>query len=252
MKLADGYLILERPNATVRLIVVHHAGGSAMSYLPLARQLPESCEPCLIDLPGRGTQDALPPAADFRTAIDQTMPAMAALVDRPVIVVGHSLGALVAHSLVAALPASQRANVQTVVVSAFPSPQDTARVATHPDAPARSRDSMLGELRDRGGCPAEVFDDPEWLDGTIALLGKDLHLADTYRPPPAIVDAGYHVWYGRDDRHLATEELAGWAAVTSRPLTTREFRGGHFYLTEGSRPALALADLIALTDQGGG
>ncbi|TCO59531.1 thioesterase II family protein [Actinocrispum wychmicini] len=247
MKLADGYVLVERPNATLRVAVLHHAGGSALSYLPLAQRLPVSCEPCLLDLPGRGSLDTLPPAPDFATAIEQTLPTMTAIVDRPTVVVGHSLGALVAHSLVASLPTPQRTQVKAVVVSAFQSPQDAAQAATHPGSPfqVRTRESVLGDLRELGGTPAEIFDDPEWLAETITLFGLDLHLVDTYHPPPAPVDADYHVWFGHDDSRLATEKLAGWAAATTKPVVTREFRGGHFYLTEVEQAANALAGLVS-------
>lgn len=236
MRTGDGYAVLERPDAGLQVLVFHHAGGSAMSYVPLARQLPAGCEPYLFDLPGRGTRVAEPPARDFADAVDRLLPSVTAVVDRPAVLIGHSLGALLAHSVAAELR-----NVKAVVVSAFPSPKDTTRAATHPAEPfqVRSRSALLGELRDRGGCPPEVFDDPELLEMTVTLMGHDLHLADTYRPPARPSDAEYHVWYGRDDEHLAQDELQRWNG------TPREFRGGHFYLVQTEQAAVALAELVS-------
>jgi surfactin synthase thioesterase subunit len=127
------------------------------------------------------------------------------------------------------------------VVSAFPAPEDTARTAAHPAEPfqVRSRTQLLGELRDRGGCPPEVFDDPDLLEMTVTLMGHDLHLADTYRLPAGTSDAEYHVWYGRDDKHLTPDELQRWNG------TRREFRGGHFYLLQTEQAAVALHDLVS-------
>nr|AKA59442.1 thioesterase [uncultured bacterium AR_412] len=250
MRIGDGHVVLERPDATLRVLVFHHAGGSAMSYVPLAQRLPDGCEPFLFDLPGRGIRASEPPAADFDTAIDQLLPVVAAAADRPTVLVGHSLGALLAHSFAARLPPSR---VKAVVVSAFPSPEDTALAASHPAEPfqVRTRSQLLSELRDRGGCPPEVFDDPELLDLTITLMGHDLHLADTYRPPQAGNHADYHVWYGRDDEHVTLEELNRWASATSGPLDVREFRGGHFYLLQGEQAGNALRELVAANCNGG-
>lgn len=248
MRLAGSHLVLERPGATQRVLLFHHAGGSAMSYLPLAQQLPPWCEPCLFELPGRGMRAAEPPAPDFLTTVERLLPDVDSVIDRPVVVIGHSLGAILAHSLVASLPPQRRALVRAVVVSAFASPADAARAASHPDAPfqVRSRDELLAELRDRGGCPPDVFDDPELRELAVTVLGHDLHLADTYVPPePVAIDAGYEVWFGRDDRHVMLEELRRWAAATARPPRLRDFRGGHFYLSQEPEPAEALGELVA-------
>lgn len=246
MRLVDSHLVVERPHATLRVLVIHHAGGSAMSYLPLAQGLPGSCEPCLFELPGRGMRAAETPAPNYRAAVADLTPQVAAAIDRPVLVVGHSLGAILAHGVVSALPPARRDLVRAVVVSGFASPTDTARAARHPAAPfvVRSRNDLLAELRDRGGCPPDVFADPDLLELTVTVLGHDLHLADTYLPsPPADLDAAYHVWYGRDDRTLTEDELRRWAADTPHPPVLRAFRGGHFYLSQRPEPALALADL---------
>lgn len=249
MKLDDGHVLLDREDAPLRVLMFHHAGGSAMSFLPLARRLPPECEPVLFELPGRGLRQTEPPAKDFARAVDRLLPEVAAMVDRPTLVVGHSLGALIAHSVVAGLPRPEREHVRAVVVSAFPSPPDAARAATQPAEPfqVRDRDGLLAELRIWGGCAPEVFEDADLLDFAITLMGHDLHLADTYRPPCGDVDiaADYHVWFGRDDDHLVRDELRGWATVTRRPPSVREFRGGHFYLTEGDQAAAALGGLVA-------
>ncbi|MEO6703806.1 MAG: alpha/beta fold hydrolase [Jatrophihabitantaceae bacterium] len=246
MKIADGYLALERPDARLRVLMFHHAGGSAMSYLPIARQLPDGCEPLLFELPGRGLRSSEPLVPDFTAAVAELLPKVIGVIDRPVLIFGHSLGAILAHSLVAGLPADQRALVRTVVVSAYSSPADAALRAPHPAKPfqVRTWDGLVAELRVRDGSPAELFDDPELLELTVNLLGHDLHLADTYRPPaPIEINAEYQVWRGREDPRPTTAQLAGWAEVSRPAPTFREFAGGHFYLLQSPQAGRALAEL---------
>lgn len=242
MKLNGSHVLVPRPDASVRLLVFHHAGGSAMSYLPLARALP--CETVLFELTGRGMRPDIAPPADFRAAVSDLLPAVASVIDRPTVVLGHSLGALLAHSLVGSLPADLQALVRTVVVSAFTSPVDQlGRVSP---SLVRSRASLLEELRGRGGCPPEVFEDAELLERAVALLGHDLHLADTYvEAPPVSAEIDYHVWYGRQDAYLEVDELERWAESTPRPPAVRGFRGGHFYLDQNPEPVGLLRSLVS-------
>jgi surfactin synthase thioesterase subunit len=227
MKFNDTHLVVERPDATLRLLMFHHAGGSAMSYLPIAQTLPPECEPVLFELPGRNMRPNSPPPPNFSAALEDLLPAVTAAVDRPTVVFGHSLGALLANSLVSHLP--EPGLVRTVVVSAFPSPTDA--LAEADPSIHRSRAQLLEELRTRGGCPPELFDDADLLEQAITLLGHDLHLADTYvAAPPLHGDVDYHVWYGRQDQYLSVAALERWERSTPRPPVLRGFRGGHFYL----------------------
>jgi len=247
MKVLGSHLMLARPGAALRVLFFHHAGGSAMSYLPLARDLPATCEPLMFELPGRGLRHAEAPAADYPAAVDALSEDVAAAIDRPTVLFGHSLGAIIAHGLVCALPPDKQALVRAVVVSAFTAPHHAARAATHPEEPfvVRSREDLLGELAGRGGCDPELFAEPDLVALAVDLLGADLHLADTYvEPPPPVGDIDYHVWHGRDDAYVDEDTLADWGRSTPKPPAARDFRGGHFYLDSTPEVRVALRELL--------
>ncbi|MBX7549170.1 thioesterase II family protein [Streptomyces sp. NPDC055966] len=233
--------------ALTRLLAFHHAGGSATAYLPFVRGLRAETESLLFGLPGRDEgEEALRPT-DFEDAVDRLAPDFRAAVDRPCVVFGHSLGGLLAHRLVGTLPDDRRALVRTVVVSASASPRHAAAAATMPAAPfvSRTRASVLEDLRRFGGCPPELFEDPELVAHFVDVLGHDLHLADTYTPGGGDHrGVPYQVWYGTEDETSATDALSDWADCGPDPVVVRGFPGGHFYLFERPDAGSALQELL--------
>ncbi|PKV84109.1 thioesterase II family protein [Streptomyces sp. TLI_146] len=234
-------------DASTRLLAFHHAGGSATAYLPFVRGLSDETESLLFQLPGRdeGEEDLRP--ADFEDAVERLARDFHAAVDRPCVVFGHSLGGLLAHRLVGTLPEDRRALVRTVVVSASASPRRAADAATTPAAPfvSRTRASVLDDLRRFGGCPPELFEDPELVEHFVDVLGHDLHLADTYTPGGGDHrGVPYEVWYGTEDETTAPDGLSDWADCGPDPVVVRGFPGGHFYLFERPDAGSALRELL--------
>ncbi|MEU6125563.1 thioesterase domain-containing protein [Streptomyces sp. NPDC047123] len=241
------FLRVGDPGAPVRLLAFHHAGGSAAAYLPFVQSLRPGHEALLFELPGRDEGEAGLRARDFEDAVRRLTADFRSAVDRPCVVFAHSMGALFAHRLVGELPADQRGLVRTVVVSAARSPRSAAGLATRPAAPfvARTRASVLADLRRFGGCPPEFFDEPQIVEHFVDVLGHDLHLADTYRTADGCFDGvPFEVWHGTEDDTLTPDDLRGWSDCGPADVTVRGFPGGHFYLSEGRAAGLALQELL--------
>ncbi len=77
------------------LLLVHGLGGSAANWLALAPLLLPGRRLIVPDLPGHGGSDPLPAAASLTAYADS----LAALLDGPAAVVGHSLGGAIALRL---------------------------------------------------------------------------------------------------------------------------------------------------------
>src|SRR6476646_7194850 len=77
------------------LLLVHGLGGSAANWLTLAPLLLPGRRVVVPELPGHGGSDPLPAAAGLSAYAD----ALAALLDGPSGVVGHSLGGAIALRL---------------------------------------------------------------------------------------------------------------------------------------------------------
>src|SRR5262245_15104907 len=91
---------ISRPDAALRLFVVPHSGGSPGEYVRWADQLPEM-DVAGIQLPGRGGRLSEQPL----TSMDEVVTAVIENVHfaAPFILVGHSLGGLVAYEVALAL-----------------------------------------------------------------------------------------------------------------------------------------------------
>ncbi|MDX3225292.1 thioesterase II family protein [Streptomyces sp. ME19-01-6] len=239
------HLVLGAADAPRRAVLLHYAGGSATSMLPLARALPDTCAVVLLEL-----HDRTNPANTFAEAVARLRPGFEELLDRPTVVFGHSMGALMAHALVETLPNDRRRRVTALVLSGSRSPATTRELATFPPAAftTRSRAELTHDMDRYGGCPPEVFTQPRLLDLAVTALGHDMQLIDTY-PGQAghggrHTDAAYHVWYGADDDEASAHEARLWAQDLPRSPNLRAFPGGHFYLLEHAEAGHALRRLV--------
>ncbi|MGO4754155.1 thioesterase II family protein, partial [Streptomyces sp. 2MCAF27] len=114
VRTVDGHLLIGDPRSPLRVLFFHYAGATALSMLPLARALPPGCAAVAFELDGRGELTDAPPVRSFDDAVKRLRPAFRSWLDRPAVVVGHGLGALLAHALVSARPGERRGHIRDV------------------------------------------------------------------------------------------------------------------------------------------
>lgn len=112
---AGGIVYLERPGPGPTLICLHGIGSNARSFVPLLETLPKTYRLLAWNAPGYSGSDALqelwPFAEDYAQAVASWLDAIGA---GPVMVLGHSLGTLVATAFARAEPG----RVQRLVLAA--------------------------------------------------------------------------------------------------------------------------------------
>src|SRR5262249_4359254 len=93
---AGRWLINEGPRAApgVRLFCVPFAGGGCVVYRSWARFIDPEVEVVAIEPPGRLGRITETPIADMKKFVEQLVPEMEELLDRPFVFFGHCLGAL--------------------------------------------------------------------------------------------------------------------------------------------------------------
>ncbi|MFD9725377.1 thioesterase II family protein [Streptomyces sp. NPDC059072] len=210
---------------------LHHAGGSAAGYMPLAQAFPPGWRLRAIDLPGRGAASHQPHCRDAAEAVELLKPAILAEVTGPYAVFGHSMGALIGYELVREL---ERAGLPPVWlgVSAMPAPKlACARFSERRDL--WSAEQLIGFMRKLGGTPEELLTDPDTADWMVGILRGDLHLVDTYEyaeGPPVTVPMS--VFMGVEDELSTPELIDDWQSYCTRPVRFHYLPGDHFYLFE--------------------
>ncbi|MEV5976637.1 alpha/beta fold hydrolase [Streptomyces sp. NPDC052114] len=216
----------------VRLVVVHHAGGSAAAYHPLTRHLPKDWELLLLDLPGRGKRHTEAPLEDMAALAASTADAVAPWATGPPLALfGHSLGALVAAEAARRLEERGPAPVW-VGVSGRPAPGTRGGGAElHPAMPD---DRLMSGLRAMGGIPARIDEVPGFRDRFLRLVRADLRALVSYRPAPGRrrLAAPMTAMSATSDPLAPLAELGAWARETTGELRRRVFPGGHFHFLD--------------------
>jgi surfactin synthase thioesterase subunit len=230
----------------VRLILLHHAGGSHGVYRGWIRDLPGRYDMCLVEAPGRGRLGRLPAKRRMPELIDHLLDDLAPWLNRPVAVWGHSMGGLVGYELVRAMRDRGLPLPVWLGISGHPCPENAEFDHAYRLPSGRFRD-LLGRL---GGVPEPILADPELWAVFEPLLRADLELIQTWRPTPdtAPLPVPISVFAGDHDAVAGPEQMRGWASRTTEFLGLRTFPGGHFYLREQQAPLVGriVADVRAV------
>ncbi|MGK5628339.1 thioesterase II family protein [Streptomyces sp. URMC 123] len=238
--LCDLWLRRYRPCAApaVRLACFPHAGGSATSFLPFVRALPEEVEVLAVQYPGRQDRRSEPLIDTVDGLVEPLAEVLRAHADRPLVLFGHSMGATVAYEVARVLQ-RQGAGPAALVVSGRRAPTTNRPMTVH----LYDDDRLLAELRSLDGTDESLLADPELLQLVLPAIRNDYRAVGTYthRPGPPL-DCPLTVFTGADDPNVTAAEAAAWAEVAVAGAPVRTFPGGHFFLHQ--RPAEVCAALV--------
>jgi len=222
-----------RPRAVaepaVRLVVIHHAGGSAAAYFPLNGLLPADWELFLLDLPGRGKSHAHRQLTDMAAlaawAADRVRPWADGA---PLALFGHSLGAAVAYEA-GRLLAAEGTPPAWIGVSGRCAPgQSVPGVLPDTDLPD---DELMRRLAGLGGMHPRIHELPEFREGFLRLVRGDLQAVAGYRPdtgrPP--LNVPITALSAADDHVAPPASMTGWSAQTTARYRRLTFDGAHFH-----------------------
>ncbi|MEV7214676.1 thioesterase domain-containing protein [Kitasatospora cineracea] len=227
---------LPRPDATLRLFLFHHAGGSHLLYRGWEQFFPGDWELCLVDAPGRGRLSDRPALDDADRLIDHLDRELAAWLDRPYAFFGHSMGALVAWELANRLTASGRRPPLWLGLSSCGAP--STGHGSGPRARHELTDPELRQwLRELGATPPAVLEDDLLWKVFAPTFRSDFALVDTWRPDPAAtLPVALSSFGGTADRLVDRRRLAAWEHHTHDFRGLHVYAGDHFYLTAQPRP----------------
>lgn len=230
----SNWLVVPRPQrqAAVRLICLPH-GGTA-PFRPWADRLPPEIEVGIVQLPGREARLREPALERMDELVAQAAEALLPVLSSPFTLFGHSIGALLAYELGVALEAAGLPPAALIVAGQNCPPAGTSgssAVGDLPRAEELTDEMLLAQLRELGGTPDEVLDDPELIALLLPTFRADAELLRSYRPSEDGPIGCQVVAYGGLEDPLADRAgLQRWEERTAAGCRLRMFPGEHFFI----------------------
>ena len=222
---------LSQPGPLPLFCLPHAGGGASVFRTWLGR------------LPGVAVLPVQPPGRETRLREEpftQMDPLAAELADvilevagsRPYAIYGHSLGALVAFETVRAIrhlgaPQPLHLFLSGCVAPHHACDDDGESIAT------ASLPDLVRKLRELGGTPEWLLNDPSVLDMIVPPIRADFRVKESYayRPQPPL-DVPVTVLASTDDPRAPHHLQDRWRDQTAAPFRLRTLSGGHFAVFE--------------------
>lgn len=208
------------------LVIFPPAGRGALAY---TGALPVAASAHAVVLPGRERRSDEPPARRINEVVGPICDELREVAGgTAVTLVGHSLGAYVAHAVAKRLEEELGPRVGALGVAGAEAPLCEPQHARH----LLGDDEFADAITALGGTPPELFEDATLREVFLPLLRADFELAETYAPKPSRLRCPIVAFAGRQDGDVEMRGVRAWERLTSSTFDLHEFDGGHFFLDD--------------------
>lgn len=213
-------------NPKMRLICFPFAGGGASAYRQWPHYLPDFIEICAIQLPGRENRIKESPYHSIKELIVDLMPEISSILDKPFIIFGHSLGALIAYEAIKWLQEERNISPNCFFASSFFAPDKIPERLKNPYVDEKQ---LLRELIDMEGIPTEVLENEKLLNYVLPTAKVDFEMINKYEISNGkMINCPIMVTGGQSDS-VVKSELLNWRDITTNNFRLELFPGDHFY-----------------------
>lgn len=229
--------------AQVRLLCFPWCGAGASTLRLLVEHLPGAIDPVVVQLPGREERAKTPALRDMDSVIEHVLQALELESDLPLVLFGHSMGAVVACELARALSTRLGKPPILLIVSGHGAPQPPKYPS--PRWHVRSDAELVAHLRTLGGTPSLLLDEPIALNALLPVMRADYEILETHDwSQRQVLDCPIVACMATHDNTVDLDTIDQWRTLTHRTFALHWFEGDHFYLNKVPR---ALATRIALS-----
>jgi len=222
-----------RRDMSLRMFCFPYAGASAAVYQDWQRYLPAEVDLCLVHLPGRGSRLAEPCCQSVDEVMMGLMPELLPLLDRPFVLYGHSMGALLAFVAARRLRQHHALLPVQLMVSSSSAPQIPNVYPPLHTLPDREFIHAIIRLN---GTPTEILENDDCMSLMLPIMRADFGICNRYEySPEAPLACPISVFGGIADTTVAEERLEAWRQQTSSDFSLQMFPGDHFFLRSAQR-----------------
>ncbi|MEU7998039.1 alpha/beta fold hydrolase [Micromonospora sp. NPDC049060] len=220
--------------AATRLLCLPHAGGSASYFARVARTLAPEVDVLAVQYPGRQDRLREPGLTSVHEIADRLVTVLLPLVDRPLTVFGHSLGATIGYEVALRLRRAG-AGPTALFVSGRRAPHLRKEERTH----LRDDAGLIAEVRALAGTDSALLEAEDVLRMVLPAIRSDYTAAETYeyRPGPRL-DCPIVAHIGDSDPRVSVDEAKAWREHTDAGFEFVVHPGGHFYLNDNMSAVL--------------
>lgn len=210
------------------VIAFPFAGGSAAVFRGWRLRHGVGLVPAL--LPGREKRLSESPHKRILSIVADVADHLPTSAGLPLVLFGHSMGALIAYELALELTRRGDAPAGLIVSGASAAHLAPTRDPIHQLSDA----DFAAALRSLGGTPAAVFEHRELLDLLLPMLRADFEAVETYDYSSSneLVACPVAAYAGADDDLATPSAVAAWRDVCAGSCTMTTFTGGHFFITD--------------------
>ncbi len=195
------------------LICFPHAGGTANYFWNWNDELDPSVRLQIVQYPGREARLREPFATSLLDLAREVSEKLESVDDAPLVLYGHSLGAILAFEVARQLEARSRKKPHLLIVSGAGEPN---KRDDHSELLAKPSADFKAAIESWGGIPTELSSNSRLWSLIEPRLRADLRLISNYRNPSLTqISCSVVAFAGDDDRLVTQTSIAKWSNWTS-------------------------------------
>lgn len=233
----ENYEIKDNTRIKRRIFCFHHAGGNASYFNEWKKYVDYETEICKVQLPMREERLDEKMPDSIQELANSFVEENINILEKPFILLGHSMGSIVAFEVSCLLEKSFNKKPLALFVSAAEGP-NSKREARFKDL---SDENLVNILREYGQIDEDILSNKDFLEFYLPIARADFGLCAKYENKnKEKLSCPIYVLAGDKDTFVRIEELKNWSNYTNNWCKEKIFNGNHFYLNENISEVLAL------------